>query len=244
MRRIRRILSIILMTGLLFCSCSTTPANYGTEALTEKQIASKQTKAMQKGHAYIHDGNKLHDLMELQFVHCGIDIDPATWPSLQEKLAEVQNRSCAFIITFTVVGYTEQFQLTEEDSRDPYCDYDTYTNLRVDEIHYMGNEVSLTEGETYCFCHRGAWVTRVGTEYKYSLYPKATDKYGVFRYGHQYIMSGIYNAENNRLYVNNNLGWNEICSDEEAQSFWEQYPKMAAGHVTSADQLFEPGGGE
>ena len=240
MRKMKIIFSIFLMTTLIFCSCSATPVYYGTDALTEKQIASKQTNAMQEGHAYIHDGKKLHDLMELKYTDCGVTID-GEWPGFQEKLEEIQNQSDEFIITFTVVGYSEQFQLSEEDYSDPYSDYRLYTNLRVDEIHYMGSEVSLTEGEVYCFQHMGAWVTQEKTEYKYSLYPRKDCKYGVFRYGHQYIMKGSYYAEDDKWYISNSLGWNEICSDEEAQSFREQYPDMAGPYVTSADQLFEPG---
>ena len=54
-------------------------------------------------------------------------------------------------------------------------------------------------------------------------------------------MSGYWNAEVGKISVNNNVGWNEICSDEESQIFYEQYPHMTAYHVTTADQLFEPG---
>ncbi len=239
MRRIRRILSIILMTGLLFCSCSTTPANYGTEALTEKQIASKQTKAMQKGHAYIHDGKKLHDLMEMKYVSPGV-IDDYEIPETAEILAGVLDDPNAFIITFMVEGYTEQTKIENPNLLD-FTGYDLCTPLKVDKIHYLGENVTLNEGDVYMFSHCGAWVLEQDGEMVYSIRQRRYRIFSAFKYDCQYVMLGYYFASSDVLWISNDLGWNEICSDEEAQSFWEQYPKMAAGHVTSADQLFEPG---
>lgn len=239
MRKIKMIFSILLMATLMFCSCSAAPSNYGTEALTEKQIASKQTRAMQEGHVYIHDGKKLHDLMKLNFRDPMATIEAGT-SGYQSVLASIQKSPRSFIISFTVAGYSEQINHGEINSMD-YHDYELHTFLRIDEIHYQGENVSLNVGDTYDFYHVSAWITQEDGEYMYSIYPRDIAWYGVFRYGHQYIMSGYYNEEENRLYVNNALWWNEICSDEEAQSFQEQFPKMASSYVTSADQVFEPG---
>ena len=239
MKRVFKLFTALLCLCLLLCACAKTPVNYGTEALTEKQIASKQKKAMQEGHVYIHDGKKLHDLMELKFRDPETDID--AWSSgYQSILAGTQKAPTSFIISFTVAGYSEQINRGDINSMD-YHDYELHTFLRIDEIHYQGEGVSLNVGDTYDFYHNNAWITQEDGEYMYSIHPRDIALYGVLRYGHQYVLSGYYNAELNRLYINNDLWWNEICSDEEAQSFREQFPEMWGTYVNSADQLFEPG---
>ena len=241
MKKIIHILLFMVIAGILLVSCGEMPVYPGPGALSEDEIAAKQKKSLKDGHVYIYDGSKLHDLMELEYVMPAMSpIDDMEHKPFSDRLSSVLEDPNAFIISFTVVGYTEQLSDGEEYSTD-YMDYIRFTNLRIDAIHYMGENVDLEEGKTYCFLHAGAWVLKEDNKYVYSVRPRYQDVYGVLRYNHQYVMSGYWNAEVGKISVNNNVGWNEICSDEENQIFYEQYPRMTAYHVTTADQLFEPG---
>ena len=91
------------------------------------------------------------------------------------------------------------------------------------------------------FYHNGAWVLEQKDEMVYSIRQRRYRKFSAFKYGCQYVMFGYYLEASNILWISNDLGWNELCSDEEYQQFKEQYPDLAAGYVTSADQLFERG---
>ena len=249
MKSVFKLFTLLLCLCLLLCACTSpegeqpntgvTTEPFIATPLNEEEIAAKQDESMVEGHAYIHDGEKLHDLMELKFRDPMTIID-AGGPSFQSVLSSLQTQPNTLIISFTVVGYSEQINHGDINSM-YYRDYELHTLLRIDEIHYQGEGVSLNVGDTYDFYHNNAWITQEDGEYMYSIHPREVARYGVFRYGHQYIMSGFYNAEESRLYLNNNLWWNEICSDEEAQSFREQFPEMWGTYVNSADQLFEPG---
>ena len=196
--KILRILMMLLFVGsLMLSSCSAPP---DASSLTE-------------GHAYIYNEETLHDLSELEYTDPGFTVDYEI-PSDEELYEKVINDPTMFIITFTVVEYTTQNNI-EEPAFDDFVGCTLSTRLRVDEIHYLGKDVQLNEGEIYNFRHGGAWILEQDGETVYTIHPCTLRSYALIKYGYQYVMCGGYNSDNNSYYISNYLGYNENTAPED-----------------------------
>lgn len=192
------ILFVFMLTGvLLLSSCSVAP---GTSSLKE-------------GHAYVYNGKRLYQLDDMKYVDPGFTVDCELMTD-EEIYERVINNSAAFIITFTVAEYTTQTNIKEPDEFDAVkCTLST--RLKVDEIHYLGDDVQLKEGDTYNFTHSGAWVLERDGKMVYTIHPTEVRRYAMFKYGYQYVMCGWYKEDTDTYYINNYLGYNEnVVPDE------------------------------